>query len=272
MRNTRTPFLVGGLLSAALVLLSCHGDDEATPSVNIKEFHIEKSVPLSNDSDSPTCNVSMSVKYADGADSVAANMNAAIEKLLFDTQGLGLEQAADSFANKYIGDYVDYLTQFYAADRNDTARRGWYEYRYEIDTEVDFDDWGHASYIAEKEYFEGGAHGIKQTVAVNIDMATGRGMTLGDIFVPGSDKRLSVLLLEKLKAKTGLTDIGSLRSEGYLYSMEMFASSNFTLGKDGITFIYNPYEIAPYEKGTTELYVTYDEIDELTTKQSAWKK
>ena len=61
----------------------------------------------------------------------------------------------------------------------------------------------------------------------------------------------------------GASDIQSLRDKGYLYSSDMFVSDNFLLGKDGVTFIYNPYEIAPYEMGITELTLDYDDIEDI---------
>ena len=79
-------------------------------------------------------------------------------------------------------------------------------------------------------------------------------------------------LLARFKA--GLADthftfsfrMRSLREKGYLYSSDMYASDNFLLGSDGITFIYNPYEIAPYELGMTELTVDYDYIEDILKK------
>ena len=42
--------------------------------------------------------------------------------------------------------------------------------------------------------------------------------------------------------------------------MEMFPSTNFALTDDGIRFVYNIYEIAPYAVGITELTVDYDDL------------
>ena len=42
--------------------------------------------------------------------------------------------------------------------------------------------------------------------------------------------------------------------------MDMFASENFILSDDEITFIYNPYEIADYSKGKIELTISLDEL------------
>ena len=70
-------------------------------------------------------------------------------------------------------------------------------------------------------------------------------------------------LLEALEEKVGASNLKELHNRGYLYSMDMFPSENFILGDDAITFIYNPYEIAPYEKGCIELKIAYDAIDNI---------
>ena len=48
-----------------------------------------------------------------------------------------------------------------------------------------------------------------------------------------------------------------------VYATDMFPSVNFVLGAEAITFIYNPYEIAPYEKGSIELTLDYGDIDNI---------
>ena len=45
--------------------------------------------------------------------------------------------------------------------------------------------------------------------------------------------------------------------------MEMFPSENFILGNETITFVYNPYEIAPYAVGSTELIIPFGDIKDL---------
>ena len=57
--------------------------------------------------------------------------------------------------------------------------------------------------------------------------------------------------------------MNELKEAGYLYSMEMFASENFILNDETITFVYNPYEIAPYAVGSIELVITYSEVSQI---------
>ena len=86
---------------------------------------------------------------------------------------------------------------------------------------------------------------------------------MADVFAPGYDIQLKNSLMKALKSKTGLNSMNELKEAGYLYSMEMFASENFILNDETITFVYNPYEIAPYAVGSIELVITYSEVSQI---------
>ena len=96
---------------------------------------------------------------------------------------------------------------------------------------------------------------------MNFDEKTGQLLTLSDVFVPGFETTLNGLLLQKLIEQTGAKDQEDLRARGYLYSMDMFAPENFSLNDEDVTFVYNTYEIASYDKGMTELTIDNDELE-----------
>ena len=104
---------------------------------------------------------------------------------------------------------------------------------------------------------------MNQRIVMNFDNATGRLLTLDDVFVPGYQQQLSERLLQALIEKTESEDLADLKDKGYLYATDMFASENFALGDDAITFVYNPYEIAPYAFGLIELEIDNDDLKEL---------
>ena len=115
-------------------------------------------------------------------------------------------------------------------------------------------------YIAEIDYYEGGAHGINQRQIFNFINDTGVLIGLEDIFVPGYEDQLNEILLQALCEKVGVEDIHRLHENGYLFSMDMFPAKNFILNNETITFIYNPYEIASYDKGSTELTLPLEDL------------
>lgn len=264
MIRTNIFILFSLLLTVGASLFSC--SEIYDEKVGIDTINISRTMPLSSDRDSPTCKINLSVIYFNKKDTVSSSINRTIERKLFEMQDLGIKQAADSFTTKYTKEYVSYLTPFYKEDRKNGSTQSWYDYRYTLKTEIKYGRSGTIIYIYNEELFEGGAHGIIQRKVMNFDRKTGRLIELKDIFVPGYEKRLNNVLLQGLKNKVGAKDIDELHDSGYLYSMDMFPSGNFMLENAGITFIYNPYEIAPYEKGQTEIFVDYSDIDDLMKK------
>lgn len=253
------------LVLATVLLSSCGSDDDKT--IDFSTVEVAKSVPLTGDKDSPKCVINMKVHYAaDGKDSCSRKINAVLCKELFSADGADVPQSARAFADSYADNYKESMAKFYAADRGDSRKRSWYEYRYSAETSVEDGRKGIVVYTAKLDYSEGGAHGISQTIAINFEKATGRCVRLDDIFVKGAEKRLAEILQEKLEEAVDAKDLAELKDKGYLNTTDMYAPQNFILGKGDITFIYNVYEIAPYEQGITKLSVSYSDLEELLTK------
>lgn len=251
-------------LLATVLLWGCGSDQQKVMFAPIK---VDKAVTLTNDQDSPQCHVVLEVLQNQQATSeVGRMMNNAIVSKIFDMQDISVQAAADSFANSYTRDYVKNMRPLYKEDRSDKEKRPWYEYRYSIGTETVDGREGTTPYIIRLDYYEGGAHGISQQLTLNFDNATGHVLTLNDIMVPGYESRLNELLLQALIKHTDTKDIEDLRKRGYLYSMDIFIPENYILGEDELTFIYNPYEIAPYSEGLIEIKINNDKLKDLLRK------
>ena len=251
------------MVTIAMYLVACSHESEVA-SIPFSTTTVEKEVTLTADKDAPSCKVTLNVAYAKGDQpEIDKNMNQAIVQELFDMEGLSIQQAADSFATRYTQEYKKNLAPLYAQDKSDSEKRAWYEYHYTIDTHTQGGRNGAVVYLVDVDYYEGGAHGIKQQLVMNFNAKTGERMTLKDVFVPGFEVRLSELLLDKLMELTGVNSIEELRAKNYLYAMDMYPSDNFILGDDEITFIYNMYEIAPYSVGKTEISLSYSDVEDL---------
>lgn len=243
-------------------LASCDSND--CPAPQMASLSAAKSIPLIKERNSPMCKVNLNIMYVKGTEGNKANeINKTIEYRLFGISGVGIKHAADSFMEKYTSDYIENFAPLYKADMGDESKTSWYDFYYNVHTSVVDGRPGIMVYRIDIEYYEGGAHAIKQTFYINFDIETGKQIAISDIFVPGHTRQLNLLLLEALKEKTETEDINGLHSKGYLCSTEIFAPENFIIGNKGITFIYNTYEIAPYDRGMTELYIEYSDIGKL---------
>ena len=254
-------FLTAMTVAAITTACSGNGDSEGLDFDTVKAT---KTISISSEAGAPQCSVDLQLPMAKGEPKERAEaINAAVALRLLDMEGLTLAQAADSFANKYTNDYRRNFAPLYREDRGDAEKRAWYEYHYNIKGEAKSGREGVTVYTATIDYYEGGAHGINQLVVMNFDNKTGQQLTLADVFVPGYEQPLCDILQEALIEKVDAKDVDDLRSRGYLYSMNMFAPENFVLGKDEVTFVYNPYEIAPYAMGMVELTIDNDELEKL---------
>ena len=251
------PFL--GLI---LLMVSCKGGDE--DAVEFQTVTADETVVLSNDENSPTCAVHLKMEEATETSGHRGELiNTTVMKRLLDREETSMKLAAEAFAEKYTNSYKQTMLPLYNQDRADTTKRSWYQYHYIITCTTQEGSKGTIVYLATIDYYEGGAHGINQLLTMNFEKKTGRQLTLGDIFATGYEQPLKNILLKALKSKTGCNSLSALRDKGYLYSMDIFPSENFILGEETITFVYNPYEIAPYAVGSTELIIPFSDVDKL---------
>lgn len=263
----KSNYAVISFIVLLFVLCSCSSDIESGKQIDFQKMERTKTVPIEKSPDAPSCKIELAIHCAKGNDNRAININNTIEKRLLDMCNLSMEQAADSFINRYCNDYIKALAPLYGNDKNDKSKHSWYEYRYSISTEIMQENDDYTAYIAILDLYEGGAHGIQQTFAMNFDIKTGNLVKLTDIFVQGFERRLNDILFKALERKTETNGILDLQDKGYLCTTDIYPSDNFIMKENSISFIYNVYEIAPYSQGMTELEIPYSDINDLLKKQ-----
>jgi len=110
------------------------------------------------------------------------------------------------------------------------------------------------SYVVTKYQMTGGAHGMQTTKSYTFDTASGEKIEEDDIFADGYGTTLSSLLTAHLTDGRDNPDALSL------FVDKIEPNENFYVGKEGITYIYMPYEIAPYSSGTITVTVPWEEL------------
>ena len=250
----------------ALQMTGCESVDENT--ILFDEVSADKVVKLANDDKSPTCSVHLKLDYATEENGHKASViNEIIQKRLLNMHDLTMEQAIDSFANNYAESYRQKFQPLYNQDRMDSTKRSWYEYHYVITSQTQKGGKGTTAYIAMIDYYEGGAHGVNLQETITFDNITGKELTLNDIFVEGYETELNAILLQALEEKAGVGSKRELNNKGYLYKIKMYPSKNFILNDETITFIYNPREIASYDKGSIELTIALRNLNKILKKE-----
>ena len=126
---------------------------------------------------------------------------------------------------------------------------------------------GKADYLAvfQKEqylYYEHAAHGLNTQYSIVVDLKTGKKVPLEQILM----NKQATNALHNLQQQAF---IQLLKNEHALGDEEMaqfnkdfpfITSTNWRLNKNGLSFAYNPYEIAPYSFGNIEIFVDKESL------------
>ncbi len=117
-------------------------------------------------------------------------------------------------------------------------------------------------YSISRSSYTGGAHGMYTLSWHNYSIAGGYELALSDLFTPEQQESLLRLIKHKLYEQFEATGDEDLAAQG-LFPEYIAATENFEVTEDGITFYYNPYDIAAYALGRIEVHVSSQELSEL---------
>ncbi|MDR2840316.1 MAG: RsiV family protein [Paludibacter sp.] len=119
------------------------------------------------------------------------------------------------------------------------------------------------TYGIHTEAYTGGAHGNYSTIYLNYNLTNGQRITENDLFVENYGDSISEILkqclVEKSLTDPEMTDIENWEESDY-WENEIKPNGNFYFNEDGINYYFNPYEIAPFSMGETEILVPYSKI------------
>lgn len=118
------------------------------------------------------------------------------------------------------------------------------------------------TYVYSISWYDGmSAHGMYEDRIFHVDMKAHRRVSLNDVFRLRQTKKLSDLIVKSLARQVGVSTLAELRGYAYFWEgQEPMPSDNFYMDKDTVSFVYNPYEIAPYAVGKVTVNVPKKEI------------
>lgn len=127
------------------------------------------------------------------------------------------------------------------------------------------------SYGISRYVFMGGAHGLSTLTYINFDMKTGRRITEDDLFLTGFVSKLSEILkariVEQSTEDKDIKPILNLESTDY-WIEAIKPNGNFYITDESINYVFNPYEIAPYYMGQTEVVIPFIRLSGLLKPNS----
>lgn len=235
---------------SALLLLAAGCSRELT----YKTFELEDSVELA-DIDAG-CEVSCAFDYVTGGvgEDVKEKINASIVAghILFEeADGLSdVPAACRRWVEEQLGGF--------SVEEGYDGENAW-RFHFEFQREGRFTTACKArhlqTYAVAYNDYTGGAHGMNALVCNVFDLTTGETVSEADLFAEGWQDGVSALL------KTALDAFLAAQEEGEdLVFGAPAPNGNFSVSEEGVTWTYNPYEIAPYSMGAIELTVRWSDL------------
>ena len=247
--------IAGMLIAGLLALCACQEGNGNMP--NVRRIGITRTMPLDTNADAPVCKVVLDVAEISDSTESAKRMNRTIMQHAFGIVSNSMKAAADSFCALRFSQYKENLSPLYEADKRYGTNSAWYDYRYDVAATYDLGRHHTLCYEITATRYEGGAHDVTECHCLNFNLLTGELVKLDDWYQPAYPSVLLPLLSEELQEQFSCDNLEALREKGILRLTGLYVPSNYKLEEKGITFIYNPDEIAPYETGAIRLTIPY---------------
>lgn len=268
----QTVSLLVFLLAASGFFFSCGNImNKNAGALEFDSIQVNETAHLFGDTAKPACNLVINFAYATKSsdEKLKDSLNTYFLSACFGDKYMMLapQEAVKKYTEKYVSDYRKDLEALYKKDEQDkednASMEAWYSYYKSIESHVQLYIKHLLVYRIDYNEYTGGAHGIYMSSFLNMDLRTLSPIRLDDLFVGGYNEALTDLLWNQLMADNKVTTRQELEDLGYATTGELEPTENFYLSKEGITFYYNVYDIAPYVMGPVQITLPYEMMQHL---------
>lgn len=265
------------LLAASGFFFSCGNTvNKNAYALEFDSIQVNETVHLFGDTAKPACNLILNFAYASQSSDVRLkdSLNAFFLSACFGDKYMAMtpEEAVKKYTEKYVSDYRNDLEPMYKKDEQDKEDEesigAWYSYYKGIESHVQLCNTLMLTYRIDYNEYTGGAHGIYMSTFLNLDLRTLAPIRLDDLFAGDYKEQLTDLLWNQLMADNKVATRQELEDMGYVTTGDLTPTENFYLGKDGITFYYNVYDIAPYVMGPVKITLPYEMMQHLLSDET----
>ncbi|PWL30642.1 DUF3298 and DUF4163 domain-containing protein [Roseivirga spongicola] len=124
----------------------------------------------------------------------------------------------------------------------------------EVNSDILYQDSLFISLASTVYSYTGGAHPNSGQMYRSYDLRTGEAIGLADILREGYEEELNQVAEIEFRMTKEIPPTESLEERGYWFENDRFElTENFAIINKSLIFYFNPYEIAPYAMGPTEL-------------------
>ncbi|MDO4496679.1 MAG: RsiV family protein [Bacteroidales bacterium] len=247
-------------------------------------YHINQAYPAIEGKEKPCLDIDVSVLPAvkGASKEVVDKANRFIAEMLVSyggTKGASLKDCVSALVDNHIAHYRDWVSS--EADNyasSPKAAERWLSSEFSLEGKPVFNRNGVLTYGIAKYENSGSQHGessYNYSTCSFEYLPDGKSeyvchpISLADVVLPDSLESLNAILVNRIVKLFNAKNYEQLLREGPLFeNAEVSAVDNFYLTNEGINFVYNMYEIAPYAAGTIELSTTWDELKPLMPAES----
>jgi len=261
-------------------LVSCEHKATTVDSVSFDTLSIDTICPLFHSYEKPACHLAISM--AKPVAQTPVETLHAIERFIstlpkegsFETDANGsVESMVHAYAKSYIIQYLNEGHDAIGQNESDAdelkAGSTWMNYDENVVGNVVFNADGFLSYQVITDSYTGGAHGNKTIDNGVFDLTRLDQITLIDLFNEATIDGLNEKVRNKLMIQNQCSSLEELAEKGHFISPnEIEATENFYINEEGITWTFDPYEIAPFSVGEVYISLSWDEVTPFLAPES----
>ncbi|WP_165953149.1 DUF3298 and DUF4163 domain-containing protein [Pedobacter changchengzhani] len=203
---------------------------------------------------SPTAEISFYYLLANQTNESAKWLNNQLRKINEIKPDEDVLKALQKQAKTYLNGYREEIK-----DANATAdnEMNWMNYTDYNNQNIQFNDKGFVIISNFNDNYSGGAHGNYNSSFYRFDVKNQKKLELNDLLK--IDSNLLQKILEKnLRKSYNIKPTEKLTT--VLFENYLKANKNFYFNENGITFLYNPYEVASYAQGQIVVFIPYSDL------------
>lgn len=246
--------------AAICIISSCAGSGEDKIATNTNSFTEPSGYTNEYDSSAIVCEYKDSIEYYSSCKAgkeVCDKINDLIVVSMFGDEysGMSVDDAVKSNMESTKEDYHKMIAKVDSASKADGIGRGMAlnnSFEYEGTFAESYKDM--QSYECSLYAYMGGAHPNTIFKCLVFDMKTGNKVGISDLLVDGSEEEISNLIHEEL-LKGDAPD-----EEPFFFDEAKFFNDNILVSDEGITWLFNTYEIAPYSSGEQIATISWDAL------------
>ncbi len=252
--------------------------------IRFDSFTIQKEKHLFNDTSK--ANATIELKLLIPAPNTPKNILSLLEKNLKITlfgqndPSKSIKDLAEAYAGRYLKEYSQ-LEAIYVKDHEEYKKKqsdnedeaevyepmeSAYSYQHTTGLELKFNKANMLSYVIHRYDYTGGAHGMNTDSCYTIMLNSGAILKQEDLFEEEALDKVATLIVNHIIKDNKDSDIKTadgLEEIGFFSVKEIYPNGNFYVTDKGITWSYNPYDIAAYALGTIKTTVPFSELKPL---------